>query len=85
VLNAPGIRGINTLDAVAAGCTKVLWHWRFDGIGSGVLPVRGFNYFTVNQDGQVERVDLEFNSIAWGIDQGRNCFQVPGSASNSTT
>lgn len=79
MLNAPSIQGIDTLDVAVAGCTKVLWQWRFDGIGAGALPVKGFNYFHIIGEGQIKTVYLELNCIAWGIDQGRSCSQVPGS------
>lgn len=77
MLNAPSIKGINTLEAVVAGCSKVLWYWRFAGIGSAKYPVKGFNYFTITKDLQVQALAVEFNDIAWGLDIGRSCFTVP--------
>jgi len=32
--------------------------------------VRGFNLFTLNRQCQITELDLEFNSIAWGLDDG---------------
>ncbi|KIW37981.1 uncharacterized protein PV06_09958 [Exophiala oligosperma] len=70
VLNAPGVEGINTLEVLVAGCNKILWYWLFTGIGSREYEVKGFNLFTITDVGQIVQVNLEFNSIAWGLDTG---------------
>lgn len=73
VLNSPSVSGIETLEILVSGCKKIVWFWRITGIGSKKYPIKGFNLFTLNDAQQIETVDLEFNSIAWGLDTG---FQV---------
>lgn len=70
VLGAPPVTGVVDLEILVAGCTKVLWYWKFLGIGSKQYEVQGFNLFTVDSNLQVSQVNLEFNSIAWGLDTG---------------
>ncbi|UJO13404.1 hypothetical protein CLAFUW4_03216 [Fulvia fulva] len=66
-------RGIETLDIIAS-CDKVVWFWISQNVGSGLQPVRGFNLFKVkrNRKGQWQAysLDVEFDSIAWGVDIG---------------
>lgn len=45
-----------------------MWHWLFPQVGSGQYEVKGFNLLTLNDHNQIERADIEFNSIAWGLD-----------------
>jgi hypothetical protein len=45
-----------------------MWHWLFPNVGSGQYEVKGFNLLTLNAKGKIERADIEFNSIAWGLD-----------------
>lgn len=51
-------------------------HWNFKGVGSGEYPVKGFNYFKMQQQFSPKvpwvatELQLEFNSIAWGLDTG---------------
>jgi hypothetical protein len=59
--------GIQTLD-ILHSCNKIAWHWLFPNVGSGQYEVKGFNLLTVNLQCQVTRADIEFNSIAWGLD-----------------
>ncbi|EXJ86097.1 hypothetical protein A1O1_06466 [Capronia coronata CBS 617.96] len=81
VLNSPPVEGVNTLEVLVAGCTKILWYWLFTGIGSGEYEVKGFNLFTLSDVGQISVVNLEFNSIAWGLDTGYQIVFPPnGSA-----
>ncbi|ETI22076.1 hypothetical protein G647_06147 [Cladophialophora carrionii CBS 160.54] len=70
VLNSPPVEGITTIEILVAGCTKILWYWNFLGIGTGEYEVKGFNLFTITPSLQISAVDLEFNSIAWGLDTG---------------
>lgn len=70
VLNSPPVQGVETIEILVAGCTKVLWYWNFVGIGSGQYEIKGFNLFDVTSSLQVSAVHLEFNSIAWGLDTG---------------
>ena len=44
--------------------------WTFTDIGSRKYPINGFQLICVNSEKQIERMDLEFNSIAWGEDIG---------------
>jgi hypothetical protein len=78
VLNSPGVGGITTIEILVAGCTKILWYWNFLGIGSGQYEVKGFNLFTITPSLQISAVDLEFNSIAWGLDTGYQVIPPSG-------
>ena len=69
MLGAPGLTGINTLDIITGNCNKIVWYWLFTGVGTKQYEVKGINIFTIN-DGQIEQIDVEFNSIAWGLDIG---------------
>lgn len=52
-------------------CTKIGWQWLANGIGLNVSPVKGFNKIIVDPNtGIIKSNDIEFNSIAWGEDQG---------------
>ncbi|OAP54412.1 hypothetical protein AYL99_11513 [Fonsecaea erecta] len=82
VLNSPGLNGITTLEILVAGCTKILWYWNFFGVGSGQYEVKGFNLFTITPSLQIGQVNLEFNSIAWGLDTG---YQVISPSSAAPT
>ncbi|OQV06603.1 hypothetical protein CLAIMM_11148 [Cladophialophora immunda] len=77
VLNSPGLNGITTLEILVAGCTKVLWYWNFLGVGSGQYEVKGFNLFTITPSLQIGQANLEFNSIAWGLDTGYQVIFPP--------
>ncbi len=70
--------GINTIEILVAGCTKILWYWNFLGIGSAEYEVKGFNLFTITDVGQISQVNLEFNSIAWGLDTGYQVIPPAG-------
>lgn len=70
VLSAQPVAGVNTIEILVAGCTKILWYWNFTGIGTGKYEVKGFNLFTLNSDNMIEKAHIEFNSIAWGLDTG---------------
>lgn len=86
VLNAPAAQGIETRDVVV-GCNKIVWHWSFQKVGAGIYQSNGFNLFTMTRKGtqlQASRLDLEFDSIAWGLNTGfgvtyRNGTQAKGS------
>lgn len=72
VLHAPPFGGVQTLRLLVF-CDQVLWYWQFDQIGSGQYPVKGFNLFTMSRQGDnlvASEVDIEFDSIAWGLDTG---------------
>ncbi|EHY56004.1 hypothetical protein HRR83_006617 [Exophiala dermatitidis] len=81
VLSAQGVEGVNTLEILVAGCTKILWYWLFTGIGTGQYEVKGFNLFTLSDAGQIAQVNLEFNSIAWGLDTGYQVIPPAGGGS----
>ncbi|EME77669.1 uncharacterized protein MYCFIDRAFT_84290 [Pseudocercospora fijiensis CIRAD86] len=73
VLNAPQTKGINTIAIYVTDCNKIIWFWNFEGVGSAQYPVRGFNLFTTSRkNGQIQtdRLDIEFDSISWGLDSG---------------
>ncbi|KAK5055430.1 hypothetical protein LTR84_013180 [Exophiala bonariae] len=70
VLAAPPVEGITTNEILVAGSSKILWYWTFYGIGSGEYEVKGFNLFTITEKGQISTLNLEFNSIAWGLNTG---------------
>jgi len=69
-LGAQAVEGINTIAVYVADCTSILWQWNFTGIGTGAYEVKGFNLFTLNTAGQIAKAEVEFNSIAWGLDTG---------------
>ncbi|KAF7193850.1 hypothetical protein HII31_04740 [Pseudocercospora fuligena] len=86
--NAPTIRGIETRDVIV-GCDKIVWHWSFQGVGAALYQTNGFNLFHMVRRGkqlQSNRFDIEFDSIAWGLNTGlgvtyRNGTQARGSGS----
>ncbi|WPH02386.1 Hypothetical protein R9X50_00524900 [Acrodontium crateriforme] len=83
ITHAPTESGIETINVFVTDCNKILWHWNFKGVGSGVQEVKGFNLFTMApnlNNLQVTRLDLEFNSIAWGADTGFTTTPPSGSA-----
>ncbi|USW58040.1 hypothetical protein Slin15195_G113590 [Septoria linicola] len=84
VLSTPMLppKGIKTLSALAAcedGNSKIIWQWQFDSVGDGgakATPIRGFTLFDVVRDKgprefKVERINIEFDSIAWAADLGK--------------
>jgi hypothetical protein len=77
VLNAPPVEGINTLEILVSGCTKVLWYWVFTGIGTAQYEVKGFDLFSINSNLQIEKINLEFNSLAWALDTGYQVIFPP--------
>jgi hypothetical protein len=78
VLNAPPVEGINTLEILVAGCYKILWYWKFTGIGTGEYEIKGFNLFSISEAYQIDAINLEFNSIAWALDTGYQVIFPPG-------
>ncbi|EME81323.1 uncharacterized protein MYCFIDRAFT_88023 [Pseudocercospora fijiensis CIRAD86] len=80
VLHSPQIKGITT-KAVIADCNHIVWKWNFLGVGSAQFPVNGYNFFTMTRKGkqlQAQRLDLEFDSIAWGLDIGEKVSYQDG-------
>ncbi|GIZ41091.1 hypothetical protein CKM354_000440700 [Cercospora kikuchii] len=72
IIKAPPPEGIQTLDVVV-GCNKLVWYWSFEKVGAGRYPTNGFNLFTLTRGGQglqAEKLNLEFDSIAWGLNTG---------------
>lgn len=58
-------------NAVLVSCpNKVVWYWNFTQIGNRQYPIKGFNYFDLNDQNQIVTTYLEFNSIAWGLSTG---------------
>jgi len=50
-------------------CQYITWYWLAFGIGDGAEEVKGINIFNTTADRtQISMDYLEFNSIAWGID-----------------
>ncbi|KAK3057350.1 hypothetical protein LTR09_001533 [Extremus antarcticus] len=66
--HAPPVTGIQTLGIYVTGCSKIVWQWQFNGVGSAEFPVKGFSLFTTNRKNQLTMTELEFNSVAWGQD-----------------
>jgi hypothetical protein len=60
-----------------------MWHWLFPNVGSGQYEVKGFNLLTINAKGKIERADIEFNSIAWGLDTQQLYEWCPSASSSS--
>ncbi|KAK3060172.1 hypothetical protein LTR53_020199, partial [Teratosphaeriaceae sp. CCFEE 6253] len=42
----------------------------FNKVAAAFYRVKGFNLIKLNNKGQIKELDLEFNSIAWGLDDG---------------
>lgn len=70
VLYSPSLTGIENIKIAPAGNNMIIWYWKFTGIGSKQIPVKGFNLFEVNKQKQITALHVEFNSVAWGIDTG---------------
>ncbi|KAF7197490.1 hypothetical protein HII31_01300 [Pseudocercospora fuligena] len=80
VLHSPKINGITT-KAVIADCNHIVWKWNFLGVGSSQYPVNGYNFFTMTRKGkqlQAQSLELEFDSIAWGLDIGEKVTYQDG-------
>lgn len=81
-MSHPPVTGINTLGIYISGCSKVLWQWQFTGVGTAEYPVKGFSLFTLNRKNLVVKTEIEFNSVAWGIDTHQlPCGSPPESSS----
>lgn len=66
--HAPAIPSLQDL-LIFHDCQYITWYWLANGIGTGAQEVKGINIFTVSSDcKQIVQDHLEFNSIAWGID-----------------
>ncbi|KAK5168801.1 uncharacterized protein LTR77_006110 [Saxophila tyrrhenica] len=87
--NAPPDSNIETIFTAVAACRNIIWHWNFPTVGSAQYPVKGMNYFELNENCQIDTMRIEFNSIAWGADTGFTTTPPsgppPGTTSNSTT
>ncbi|PIA90678.1 hypothetical protein CB0940_10981 [Cercospora beticola] len=81
-------QGIHTLSALAAcddGNSKIIWQWQFDSVEGNTdnpAPIRGFTLFSVVRDDgpaefKIEKVDVEFDSIAWAADLKGSSGQQP--------
>ncbi|KAK5164563.1 uncharacterized protein LTR77_009769 [Saxophila tyrrhenica] len=66
--HSPPVQGIETIGVYVTGCSKVIWQWQFNGVGSAEYPVKGFSLFTTNRKNQILKSEIEFNSVAWGQD-----------------
>ena len=82
LLSAEPAGGITTLNVFTADCNKIIWYWNFLDVGTSQYEVKGFNLFTLTSELKISQLNLEFNSIAWGLDTGekltlRNGTQVP--------
>ncbi|KAK5109802.1 hypothetical protein LTR62_006535 [Meristemomyces frigidus] len=65
--------GIDSLYVSPTGCNKVVWYFQFNDVARATYRVRGFNLIGVVRNKgvwQIDELDLEFNSIAWGLDDG---------------
>jgi len=58
---------VETHDILLSG-KNIVWFWTFNGIGLSKYPVKGFNLFRIDDNFQIYEANIEFNSIAWGID-----------------
>lgn len=70
--DTPPIQSIQTKDVII-GCDKLVWSWSFGHVGAGVYPQNGINIFHLIRNAgqlQADRLDLEFDSIAWGLNTG---------------
>ncbi|EMF09223.1 uncharacterized protein SEPMUDRAFT_110745 [Sphaerulina musiva SO2202] len=72
ITHTPPIQSIQTKDIII-GCDKLVWSWSFGHVGAGVYPQNGINIFHLIRNAgqlQADRLDLEFDSIAWGLNTG---------------
>ncbi|KAK0283746.1 hypothetical protein LTR35_006205 [Friedmanniomyces endolithicus] len=70
IVGRPPITDIESLYISPAGCHKIIWYWQFNSVAAATYRVRGFNLIELNEHGQVDQLVLEFNSIAWELDDG---------------
>ncbi len=70
IVGRPPITNIESLYISPAGCHKIIWYWQFNSVAAATYRVRGFNLIELNAHGQVDQLVQEFNSIAWGLDDG---------------
>lgn len=61
------ISNIKNSEIYAAG-PHIIWYFRFGQVGSGQYDVSGFALLRLSKDKKVREADIEFNSIAWGVD-----------------
>lgn len=60
-------------------CSRIMWYWNFPSVADGQYEVKGFNLLQVNFFGQITQANIEFNSIAWGLDDGQLYQWCPSS------
>ncbi|KAK3112311.1 hypothetical protein LTR53_011542 [Teratosphaeriaceae sp. CCFEE 6253] len=70
IVGRPAITDITSLYIAPAGCHAIVWYFQFNKVAAAVYRVKGFNLIKLNNKGQIKELDLEFNSIAWGLDDG---------------
>lgn len=78
LLGSQGPAGIQTNYVYVANCNNVVWKWIFRQVGNRKYPVSGINIFHLNSQGQIANMDVEFNSIAWGVDIGFTVIDYTG-------
>ncbi|KAF2774121.1 hypothetical protein EJ03DRAFT_322721 [Teratosphaeria nubilosa] len=66
-VSAHPTQGIITHDILVAGGNNILWYWTFPCVGSRQYEVKGFNLLRIDINQQIYEADIEFNSIAWGV------------------
>ncbi|TKA83133.1 hypothetical protein B0A55_00891 [Friedmanniomyces simplex] len=80
IVGRPAITDIQSLYISPAGCYKIVWYWQFNKVAAATYRVRGFNLIELNWRGQIDQLVLEFNSIAWGLDDGELPCNFTGKA-----
>jgi hypothetical protein len=64
VSQTPPASGVETLGVYVASCSKVLWQWRFSGVGTAEYPVKGFQYvFIIQISHKAQLTDLLLRSL----------------------
>ncbi|EMC94384.1 hypothetical protein BAUCODRAFT_157997 [Baudoinia panamericana UAMH 10762] len=70
ISHSPADTNITTLDIGVVCPNKILWQWQFNAVGRAPYPVKGFNYIVMDDCPQIQTMYIEFNSIAWALDDG---------------
>ncbi|TKA76100.1 hypothetical protein B0A55_04412 [Friedmanniomyces simplex] len=70
VLDGHPLKGTQSLYVSSAGCHKIMWYFKFNEVAAAIYRVRGFELISLNNRSQICEMDIKFNSIAWGLDDG---------------
>jgi hypothetical protein len=65
-------------------CGSITWRWQITPKLPNAYPVKGVNYFEVNEAGLINKIFAEFNNGAWLQSFGRQCAINPVSVAPSS-